>query len=85
MLLGKVALFLLLFNACTSSPKVPELKVVHPEKWTDIEQYIHDNWLKYVDTVPSMPKPYSYALNPGTLYYWDLYFINEGLMIQEYW
>ena len=85
MMLGKVVLFLLLFSACSSSPKVPELKAVHPEKWTEIEQYIHDNWLKYVDTVPSMPKPYSYALNPGTLYYWDVYFINEGLMIQEYW
>ena len=85
MMLGKVALFLLLFSACSSSPKVPELKAVHPEKWTEIEQYIHDNWLKYVDTVPSMPKPYSYALNPGTLYYWDVYFINEGLMIQKYW
>ena len=85
MMLGKVVLFLLLFSACSSSPKVPELKAVHPEKWAEIEQYIHDNWLKYVDTVPSMPKPYSYALNPGTLYYWDVYFINEGLMIQKYW
>ena len=82
---GQAVLCLVLFAACSQTPKVPELKAVHPEKWAEIEQYIYNNWLNYVDTVPSMPKPYSYALNPGTLYYWDLYFINEGLMIQEYW
>ncbi|MDR2775597.1 MAG: trehalase, partial [Tannerella sp.] len=57
----------------------------HREKWGEIETYIRNNWLRYVDySPPSLPRPYSYALNPGTLYYWDLYFINEGLMMQGF-
>ena len=83
--LGQLFLLSLLFVSCMQSNKLVQVKAVYPEKWTEIERYIHRNWLNYVDTVASMPKPYSYALNPGTLYYWDLYFINEGLMIQQYW
>jgi alpha,alpha-trehalase len=83
-IIGVVALMYLTVS-CTQQPKVPQLQAVHSDRWCDIEEYIYNNWLNYVDTVPSLPEPYSYALNPGTLYYWDLYFINEGLMIQEYW
>jgi hypothetical protein len=55
------------------------------EKWEEVETHIRNSWLKYVDSVPgSLPRPYSYALNPGTLYYWDMYFINEGLMAQGF-
>lgn len=61
-----------------------KIKPVHPEKWGEVEQHIRNNWLNYVETSPDLPHPYSYALNPGTLYYWDLYFINEGLMMQGY-
>jgi alpha,alpha-trehalase len=62
-----------------------EIQPEYREKWEEIETYIRNNWLKYVDDSPrSLPKPYSYALNPGTLYYWDLYFINEGLMAQGF-
>lgn len=71
---------LLLQTACT-----PAVKAEHAENWPEIEQYIRENYLAYVDTTSALPKPYSYALNPGTLYYWDLYFINEGLMIEGFW
>jgi len=57
---------------------------VYPEKWQAIERYIYTNWLNYVDSTTSLPRPYSYALNPGTLYYWDMYFVNEGLLLQGY-
>lgn len=61
-----------------------KIKPLYPEKWDEVAAHIHANWLNYVETSPELPKPYSYALNPGTLYYWDLYFINEGLMMQGY-
>lgn len=79
--LSLAAIFCL--STFTARPQTQEApKPVHPEKWSDIENYIRDNWNDFVDTMPSLPKPYCYALNPGTLYYWDLYFINEGLMRQ---
>jgi alpha,alpha-trehalase len=69
-------------------PVMAVSQIVQPEyreKWSEVETHIRNNWLKYVDYSPeSLPKPYSYALNPGTLYYWDLYFINEGLMAQGF-
>jgi alpha,alpha-trehalase len=60
------------------------VQAIYPDKWNEVEEHIKNNWLKYVETSESLPKPYSYALNPGTLYYWDLYFINEGLMMQGF-
>ena len=81
--LSLAAIFCL--STFTARPQTQEApKPVHPEKWSDIENYIRDNWNDFVDTMPSLPKPYCYALNPGTLYYWDLYFINEGLMRQGF-
>ncbi|MDR1813773.1 MAG: trehalase [Tannerella sp.] len=76
-----VVVFVLLFCRCGNGQ---EIKPLYPEKWDEIENYIRNNWLKYIGTKPDLPKPYSYALNPGTLYYWDLYFINEGLMSQGF-
>ena len=70
-------------TAC-SDGNTQKVQPEHPEKWAEIENYIKNNWMKYVETTPPLPKPYSYALNPGTLYYWDLYFINEGLMIHGF-
>jgi alpha,alpha-trehalase len=61
------------------------IRAEYPEKWEEVETHIRNNWLKYVDYAPkSLPHPYSYALNPGTLYYWDIYFINDGLMTQGF-
>lgn len=40
--------------------------------------------MKFVESNPRLPKPYSYALNPGTLYYYDLYFINDALLKQGF-
>lgn len=62
----------------------PKLEAEHADTWPQIENFIQENWLNYVDTTDALPHPYSYALNPGTLYYWDLYFINEGLMLQGF-
>jgi alpha,alpha-trehalase len=67
-----------------NAQNVPGVEAVFPEKWVEVEAYIKNNWLKYVETSETLPKPYSYALNPGTLFYWDLYFINEGLMKQGF-
>ena len=81
--LSLAAIFCL--STFTARPQTQEApKPVHPEKWSDIENYIRDNWNDFVDTMPSLPKPYCYALKPGTLYSWDLYFINEGLMRQGF-
>ena len=49
---------------------------LYPEKWAEVERYIRDNWMNFVESNPRLPKPYSYALNPGTLYYYDLYFLS---------
>ena len=57
---------------------------LYPEKWSEVETYIRDNWMSFVETNPKLPKPYSYALNPGTLYYCDLYFINDALLKQGF-
>jgi alpha,alpha-trehalase len=76
---------------CLTAALLPAMiaaQTVQPEyreKWGEVASYIRSNWLKYVDySSESLPRPYSYALNPGTLYYWDLYFINEGLMAQGF-
>lgn len=45
------------------------LEPLYPEKWSEVENYIRDNWMEFVESNPRLPKPYSYALNPGTLYY----------------
>jgi alpha,alpha-trehalase len=78
----------IIFLTAMLLPLAAAAQTVDPEqreKWEEIETFIRNNWLKYVDESPAaLPKPYSYALNPGTLYYWDLYFINEGLMAQGF-
>lgn len=60
------------------------LEPLYPEKWSEVENYIRDNWMEFVESNPRLPKPYSYALNPGTLYYYDLYFINDALLKQGF-
>ena len=67
---------------CTSTPKVEPL---YSEKWDVVETYIRKTWPEFVETKAPLPKPYLYGLNPGTLYYGDLYFHNEGLMRHGYW
>ncbi len=80
LLTGLASAGMILQMACT-----PAVKAEYPEKWPEVERYIQENFLSYVDTTSALPKPYCFALNPGTLYYWDLYFINEGLMIEGFW
>lgn len=76
----------IVFSFCVLAQNchVQNVQPVYPEKWIEVENHIKNNWLRYVETSEDLPKPYSYALNPGTLYYWDLYFINEGLMMQGF-
>ena len=50
-----------------------------------IEKFIADSWDSYVEKTDELPYPYLFGLNPGTLYYWDFYFHNEGLMLQGRW
>lgn len=69
------------FAICASGQKI---QPIHHEKWAEVEQHIKDSWLNYVGKSERLPFPYSYALEPGTLFYWDLYFINEGLMRQGF-
>ncbi len=57
----------------------------HPERWAEIERYIQASWPDFTEKNPEFPAPYLYGLNPGTLYYSDLYFHNEGLMRHGYW
>lgn len=72
----------LLWSGCAETPSVTPY---HPEKWEEIEAYIRKTWPEYTEQNPDFPVPYLYGLNPGTLYYWDLYFHNEGLMRHGYW
>ena len=76
----------IVFSLCylAQTCHVQNIQPVFPEKWGEVELHIKNNWLTYVESSETLPKPYSYALNPGTLYYWDLYFINEGLMMQGF-
>ncbi len=67
-----------------STVKAQEIVPLYPKKWTEVEQYIKAHWLDYVETKPGLPKPYCYALNPGTLYYYDLYFINNAMLKHGY-
>lgn len=53
--------------------------------YSDIEKFIADSWDSYVEKTDALPYPYLYSLNPGTLYYWDFYFHNEGLFMQGRW
>lgn len=62
-----------------------DIEAVHPEKWPEIVDYIQRSWPDFTEKDPVMPAPYLYGLNPGTLYYWDVYFHNEGLMRCGYW
>jgi alpha,alpha-trehalase len=66
---------------CSPAPKTV---AVHPEKWDEIDAYIRKSWPEFVEKKPDFPKPYTYGLNPGTLYYWDFYFHNEGLFLHGY-
>lgn len=68
----------------SAQAKKEKLQPVYPEKWGEIEAYIQNGWMDFVETSPKLPKPYSFALNPGTLYYYDLYFINYALIKQGY-
>ncbi len=72
----------LLLISCSSTSSVTPY---HPEKWDEIEAYIRKTWPEFTERNPEFPAPYLYGLNPGTLYYWDLYFHNEGLMRHGYW
>jgi alpha,alpha-trehalase len=76
-----VSAVLLFMAGCRSTPETAPL---YPEKWDEIANYIKESWPKYVESNPNLPKPYIYGLNPGTLYYWDFYFHNEGLLMQGY-
>jgi alpha,alpha-trehalase len=70
-----------LFLQCSSAPQTQAL---YPEKWDEIDGYIKKSWPEFVEHNPNFPKPYIYGLNPGTLYYWDFYFHNEGLLRHGY-
>ncbi len=82
----RLILFCLLgLLAAQCQPRQAKIEPVHPEVWPDIVAYIQRSWPDFVEKDPMMPKPYLYGLNPGTLYYWDVYFHNEGLMRCGYW
>ena len=79
------SMFCLIGFLCLQCSSAPEIQPVYPEKWPEIKAYIQRSWPDYVEVDPVMPKPYLYGLNPGTFYYWDVYFHNEGLMRCGYW
>ena len=74
------ALFALPLILSAEVPLRPAPEPYRPEKWNEIETYIRNNWHNFVEKNPDFPVAYLYGLNPGTLYYWDLYFHNEGLL-----
>ena len=49
--------------------------------WQCIEATIANSWEYYVSTNSEVPYPFSDALESGILYYWDLYFIQKGLLL----
>ncbi len=67
-----------------AQPSAPAPAPLYPEKWAEVEKYIYDSWPSFFETHPELPKPYAYALNPGTLYYADQYWINDALLRQGY-
>ncbi len=81
----RLLLCVLLATALVACNQPPKVEALHPEKWDEIENYIRRTWPEFVEKDPLMPAPYLYGLNPGTLYYWDIYFHNEGLMRHEQW
>ncbi len=76
---------LLLLAAPLSAQKAEPVKPLYADKWGEVESYIKAHWLDYVETDTLLPKPYCYALNPGTLYYYDLYFINNAMLKHGLW
>lgn len=49
--------------------------------WQNIEATVANSWENYVSTNSEVPYPFSDALESGILYYWDLYFIQKGLLL----
>ena len=39
------------------------LRPIHPDQWPKIENHIRNSWDRYVDTVATLPAPFSFALN----------------------
>lgn len=74
---------LLFCYSCSNKPA--KVEAFRSESWDEIDAYVKRSWPEYLEKDPVMPAPYLYGLNPGTLYYWDIYFHNEGLIRHGYW
>lgn len=69
----------LVFISCKheSEPKKPAL-------WMQINDTLKYRWDNYIGTHPVLPEPFTIALGSQQhLYYWDIYFINKGLLVHD--
>lgn len=56
----------------------------HPKyegEWSKVNDAIASQWEVFVSTNSMLPYPFTDALESGLMYYWDLYFIQKGLLL----
>lgn len=69
---------LLSFSSCQDTYK-PKYK----DHWVDVDKAINSKWEVFVSTNDMLPHPFTDALEGGLMYYWDLYFIQKGLLLHR--
>jgi alpha,alpha-trehalase len=69
-----------IFVACSKSfqPK-------YESDWTKVNEFARNNWENYLGSHPILPHKFSYSIDKAHLYYWDIYFINKGLIQHQKW
>ncbi|MFA9392763.1 MAG: trehalase family glycosidase [Prolixibacteraceae bacterium] len=73
-------LFLLsfVFTSCNSQKQNTN------DTWAEINDTLKSRWDNYIGQHELLPKPYTKALGAQKeFYYWDVYFINKGLLVHE--
>lgn len=66
-----------------SNKNLVEYKPKYQEKWHEVNNFVLNNWDKFSNKIDALPYPFTYALGPHVLFYWDMYFTNVGLLKQE--
>lgn len=85
-----IVFFTIIFlNACEGIKKdrnKPETyQPSFKSEWKNIDNYIRKNWDNYVTKSPDLPEVYINAFTDAPfMFYWDTYFINNGLLVHDY-
>jgi alpha,alpha-trehalase len=70
----------LLFIAC--QPKI-SYQPKYEKIWTEINDSINHNWHNHVGKMNALPDTFAFAMGPYVQFYWDTYFTQKGLLVQN--